>query len=462
MKDKSKKRKIIISVLIFVIALIILGWCLFNGIYEIKEVNGNSQININIVSLSQISTLLIGIFMISGLGFLFGKIKVKGISFGTAGVFLVAILFGYLFTLPFLREIPVLNSFYIENVDSTMNYYYSKVIANIGLVFFVSSIGFGAGPKFFNNLKTKGKKLIILVLSITLTSGILAFLFGLIPSIGPLFSVGLLAGANTTTPGFASAIEAAESIGASTELVKLGYAVAYPFGVINIVLFIQVLPKLLKVDVKKEAKNIHIESTSNEIENTKLYKIDRLGLSSIAISIFLGILLGSIKIPVTFKGYDGYCFSLGNTGGILFVSILMGHIKKVGKLSVEVDEKSINVLRELGLVFFLLGTGVAGGVSLVSEINKNGRMIIVYGILAALALSILPLVIGFIISRKVLKLNTVESLGSITGGRTSTPALGMLIETTGSSDVSSLYTSTYPMALVLVVLIPQIILSILL
>ena len=140
MKNKKGIIKWIILGMCIIFILCILLWCGYHGFTEIIHVEGGTYLKVNIVSLSNIGVLLIGIFLIASLGYLFGRIKVKGISFGTAGVFLVALLFGYLFTQPILKNIPILENFYIENTESSLNLYYSKIIQNLGLVFFVSSV----------------------------------------------------------------------------------------------------------------------------------------------------------------------------------------------------------------------------------------------------------------------------------------------------------------------------------
>ena len=74
---------------------------------------------------STTTALLAGIFVVAALGYLLGSVSIKGISLGTAGVFLVAILFGYLCTLPGLAEIPVLSSFFMADSSANLNGYYS-------------------------------------------------------------------------------------------------------------------------------------------------------------------------------------------------------------------------------------------------------------------------------------------------------------------------------------------------
>ena len=87
----------------------------------------------NLIKLGGTPTVLCGAFIICLLGYAIGSIKVKGVELGTAGVFLMALLFGYLFTLPGLKDIPVLGSFYIESAKSSAVTSY-KFIESIGLV----------------------------------------------------------------------------------------------------------------------------------------------------------------------------------------------------------------------------------------------------------------------------------------------------------------------------------------
>ncbi|MBO5889138.1 MAG: permease, partial [Clostridia bacterium] len=76
-------------------------------------------------------------------------------------------------------------------------------------------------------------------------------------------------------------------------------------------------------------------------------------------------------------------------------------------------------------------------------------------------MTIVPMIVGFFLSKYLMKLPLLNSLGSITGGMTSTPALGTLINTAKTEDVASAYASTYPIALVLVVLACQLMITLL-
>lgn len=437
---------------------------------------------------------LLGAFLIACLGYLLGAIKIKGISLGTAGVFLIAIAFGCIFSIDGLKEIDGLRGFYLTNTSSY------KMISNIGLILFVTAVGFVAGPKFFRDLKKNATSYVLLGIVIVVSGLLVAVAFAFIPGIGSEFSAGILSGALTSTPGFSAANEAATSKGVETTMVSLGHAIAYPFGVVGVVLFVQIIPKILKADKNKEIELMHSErkeklfkrkkkssdavveeENQNEVsENTqeatpvsdekqevetmefaekveekkKLIEIDSFGFAPFSLAILLGVFLGSITIPITSKGYAGATFSLGNTGGPLIVALILGHFGRIGKISLKVPDKTLKVFRELGLMFFLIGAGVDGGYSLITKINAGNfdPMIILYGFIAGVLMTSIPMIAGFVVAKFGLKIPLYNNLGSVTGGMTSTPALGSLIAETGTEDVANAYAATYPIALILVVL----------
>ncbi len=452
-KTQNKKMRWLWIAIAVVLVAAIAVWCVINAM-DAKGVSSTLKV-------SNVTALLAGIFVIAALGYLLGSISIKGVSLGTAGVFLVAILFGYLFTLPGLADIPVLSSFFIKDSSAVLNTYYSKIIQNVGLVLFVASVGFIAGPNFFKNLKKNAKSFVLLGAVIILSGAAAAVVFALIPGIGPEFSVGVLSGALTTTPGFSAALEAAESVGHATDIITLGHAIAYPFGVIGVVLFVQLMPKFLKADMQKERELLKLSATEEKKETGKLFCCDPFGLTPFALAVICGLLLGSVNIPLSAQGYAGPCFSLGTTGGTLIMCLIFGHFGHFGKLSLQVPEATAKVFREFGLMLFLIGAGVSGGVSLVSEISKSelGAMIVVYGLIGGALMTLAPMIIGFIFAKFVLRLSLLNSLGSITGGMTSTPALGTLINTAKTDDVAGAYASTYPIALVLIVLASQLIIT---
>ncbi|WP_300727931.1 aspartate:alanine exchanger family transporter [uncultured Bacteroides sp.] len=170
------------------------------------------------------------VFLIVALGFMLGRIKVAGLSLDVSAVIFIALAFGHWgVTIP-------------------------KELGNFGLVLFIFTIGIQAGPGFFHSFRSKGKTLILITLLIVasacLTGIAMKYLFGIdTPSV-----VGLIAGALTSTPGLAVAIDSTQS-----PLASIAYGIAYPFGVIGVILFVKLLPKILHIDLEKEARQLEAE-----------------------------------------------------------------------------------------------------------------------------------------------------------------------------------------------------------
>ena len=416
----------------------------------------------NLINPGSVAVVLMGVFFITFLGYCLGRISIKGVSLGTAGVFLMALLFGYLFTLPGLKDVPVLSKFYIADASAPAIDKYG-FIGDIGLVLFVTAVGSIAGPNFFRDLKKNAKTYIPMGAIIIAIGAIAAAAFAMIPGIGSSFASGVLSGALTSTPAFSAAKEIA---GDEAAMVSLGQAISYPFGVVGVVLFVQIMPKMLKANMEKERALIAVSAKAKTVAETaenkstkKRFDIDSYGLAAFGVAVVLGLLLGSVKIPLTSKGYDGSCFSLGMTGGPLIMALILAHFGHIGPMNMRANTQVLKIFREFGLVLFLLGAGVEGGVQLVEQIQNSqyGIMIVVYGFIAGMLITLIPMVVGYIFARKICKLPLLSTLGSITGGMTSTPALGTLISVAGTDDVAGAYASTYPIALVLVVFACQII-----
>jgi len=420
----------------------------------------------NLINLGTTPTVLLMAFFVCFVGYALGAIHVKGLNLGTAGVFLFALLFGYLCTLPGLKEIPVLNKFYMADAadPKIANF---KFISNIGLVLFVTSVGSIAGPKFFRDLKANAKTYVPMGILIIIIGALVTVLFSLIPGIGPAYATGILSGALTSTPAFSAAKDTVAELAADqVGLVVLGQAVAYPFGVIGVVLFVQIMPRLVKADMEKERTLISAAAAAaaeKKVEK-KRFALDDFGFAAFGLALVFGLLLGSIKIPLSAKGYEGPCFSLGTTGGPLIMSLILAHFGHIGPISMKTDTHALKSFREFGLMLFLLGAGMEGGVVLVQQISQSelGAMLVVYGFLAGAVITVIPMVVGYLFAKYVCKLPLLSNLGSITGGMTSTPALGTLISTAGTEDVAGAYAATYPIALVLVVLAAQLINSLML
>lgn len=384
--------------------------------------------------------LMLSVFAIAAFGYILGRITIKGISLGTAGVFVIALIYGGFFGVFFNSK------FVIEEVNYASQAL--KIVENLGLVFFVTSVGFIAGPNFFKNMKKNFKSYVLLGLVIILSGGIAAIaciLIGRVLESGTdpkqltAIITGLLSGSLTSTPAFSATKEAVAA--QYQDAVTVGYGIAYLFGVIGVVLFVQLMPRIVHADMAEEVRKItHVETGDVAKFKGKLLEFDDFGFTPFAAAAVLSILIGSVR----FFGF----FSLTTTGGTLLISLVFGHFGHVGRADLMPSKKVLETFRELGLMVFLIGAGVSGGMSFVRYFRP---IYFVYGVV----MTLLPMVLGYLVAKYVLKLNLLNILGSITGGMTSTPALGTLIHVAGTSNVASAYAATYPIALIAVVLVTQ-------
>lgn len=179
----------------------------------------------------------------------------------------------------------------------------------------------------------------------------------------------------------------------------------------------------------------------------KLIDIDDMGFFAFGLAIVLGIILAKITIPLPGGGE----FALGTSGGPLIAGLVLGHFGHAGPVNLKIEKRILECMREFGLAMFLLGAGVEAGAGFVEILKEQGFMLFIYGAL----MTLIPMLIGYFFAAKILKLSVFNTLGSICGGMTSTPALGTLIRVTGTDDVASAYAATYPVALVMVVLASQ-------
>ena len=151
---------------------------------------------------------------------------------------------------------------------------------------------------------------------------------------------------------------------------------------VGVVLFVQLVPKLLKANMADEvAKLTKANSGETRKELTGLVEIDNFGFAPFAIAVLCGIIVGGIKIPMGNSN-----FSLGTTGGPLIMALILAHFGHIGPLNMRVNVQVLKIFREFGLVLFLLGAGVEGGVQLVQQIQNSeyGLMIVLYGFIAGI------------------------------------------------------------------------------
>ena len=191
------------------------------------------------------STIVLYSFVIA-LGVYLGKLKFFGISLGVTFVLFVGILMGHFG--------------YIVNHDVL------HFIREFGLILFIFSIGLQVGPGFFSSFKKGGIKLNgLAVLGILLNVAIVLCIYFFEDgktSIDAL--VGVMSGAVTNTPGLAAAQQSATATQADT--MAMGYAAAYPLGVVGIILSILIIKAIFRINVKDEIKEIEEEQENSQLK----------------------------------------------------------------------------------------------------------------------------------------------------------------------------------------------------
>lgn len=230
--------------------------------------------------------------------------------------------------------------------------------------------------------------------------------------------------------------------------VGVGHSIGYPFGVLFLILGINVIPKIFGFDVEEEKKKYFAQKAIDIKNNEKLaastmpeVPMDFVGFSLAA---FLGYVLGSIKI---YMGPLGM-FSLGSTGGAILVSLGLGSIGKVGPVNFRMNSTVLGKMRTYFLSVFLAGTGLNYGFRVIDAITGSGYMIVIISSLVA----ILSVLFGFLLGRYAFHINWTLLSGAITGGMTSAPGLGAAVDALECDEPAVSYGATQPLATLFMVI----------
>ncbi len=179
-------------------------------------------------------TEIIVLFAVIAVGLLFGRLRLAGVSLGTSGVIFSALAAGYL------------------------GYGVPGGVGTIGLVLFAYGVGITAGPGFFASFRQQGKKFAVLALVLVALAAAVTWILALLFDLPPDLAAGMFAGALTSTPGLAAVME---SLPAGSQA-PVGYGIAYAFGVLGVVLFVQLLPRVLSIDLDELGRSLAAKNSS--------------------------------------------------------------------------------------------------------------------------------------------------------------------------------------------------------
>ena len=361
------------------------------------------------------------------LGLLLGKIKVKGITLGITWVLFVGI--------------------GLSAVGVACNHDMLHIIKEFGLILFVTAVGLQVGPGFFRSFKKGGLAMNIMALvNVALGVGI-TVIIAKMANQELTDMAGVYTGAITNTPGLSAAQQAVGDLGieGASEKLAAGYAMAYPLAVVGMIVSCLLLRWFCRIDLKKEpTEEIQSNQNNQSTPNSTSSKKGGILLIPIFIIIALGIVLGSIPIPVGMKAP----VKLGLAGGPLVVALIAGWlgVKKGWYTTDFTDGQGVHMLREVGIALFLAGVGLGAGQAFVATVQTH-YMWVVDGVI----ITMVPPILVTLFGRLVLHLNYYTLMGFIGGSHTDPPTLAFAnnVAPEGCKLPNTGYATVYPLTMFL-------------
>lgn len=331
-------------------------------------------------------------------GLLLGKIKVKGVSLGITWVLFVGIL--------------------ISALGVTLNHNMLHVIKEFGLILFVVAVGLQVGPSFFRSFKKGGLAMNLMALVNVALGVLITYVIAKVAHQDLADMAGVYTGAITNTPGLSAAQQSVSDMGidGAADRLAAGYAVAYPLAVVGLIMTCILLRPLCRIDLKKEPSTEDSLESQATKQATPISQRHKVNLIPIFVIIAIGIIVGSIPIPIGMKAP----VKLGLAGGPLVVSIIGSWLGvRRGWFTTEfTDSHGVWMLREVGIALFLAGVGLGAGSQFVTTVQEH-YMWVVYGIV----ITMVPPVLMGLFGRLVLKMNYYTLMGFIGGSHTDPPTL---------------------------------------
>jgi len=196
---------------------------------------------------------LLLLFVVAAIGYLLGRIKIGGSSLGVAAVLFVGLAIG--------------------SLDPNLKL--PELIYQLGLVLFVYTIGLSSGPGFVASFQRKGLRDNLLVVGVLLLALALVLAATFLLHLKPTLATGLFAGSLTNTPALAGVLDYIKTYAPSAQLDALlaepvvGYSIVYPMGVVGMILAIQLLQRLWRIDYKAEGQRV--KEMYNVTANVRLH-----------------------------------------------------------------------------------------------------------------------------------------------------------------------------------------------
>ena len=396
------------------------------------------------------------IFLASVTGILLGQLKIGIFKLGKSGSLFSGLLIGwlvyYLYALPYVdaAEMPGFAQRILERGVVSQDYF------NISLILFIAASALLAAKGFGFIIKKYGIRFLFLGFFMTFVGAVLSYIAVILFSSQDPFAVaGTYNGALTSSVGLAAALEVVGIYPAAGSMVGFGYAVGYAPGVVMVILLIQTCPSLFRLNLENERKLFLDDLRASGIETegeTCGMSLDMLSFGLVCLG---GFMVGSIEI---YLGPTLGYISLGMTGGIVITALVLGYIGRIGAITFRFSDNMLEVVREIGMMFFLAVVGLRSGYDTLVSLTGAGLTLV----LISSATATITVLAGYIVGRYVFKINWFMLAGAICGGMTSTPGLSAAIDTYKNNQIAAGYGAAYPTALLGMIIFNKLVFNILL
>ena len=279
-----------------------------------------------------VAQAVLALCIVAAVGLALGNLGFRGIRLGAAGVLFVGIFFGQL-GLHFDERIL-------------------EFVRDFGLILFVYTIGLQVGPSFISSLRRQGLQLNVLAAGVVLTGGLIAVCLRVVFRLSIPVVAGIFSGATTNTPSLAAAQAVLQGFkgqsSSNTDLLGMAYAVAYPFGIIGIIITMLLIRNIFHIDPEAEAiaKDIEAEPDDRTPDYMDLDvtnpSVDGLALRDVPFVLESGIVFsrlysnGSVNVPG-----DDSVIHLGDVVRVVGPKTKLIEFEKVIGLKSAIDLKTV-------------------------------------------------------------------------------------------------------------------------
>lgn len=426
------------------------------------------------------------LFLTIVIGSVTARIRIRGVALGPAMLLFTGILISCLVG-RYADSLTAADALYETARKLVADSIVPSSVQNLFMIFFMSAVGLAGGRELVPILRKYGIRFLGLAVLVTTFGMLGTYAMGVATrSYNPYELSGVFSGALSSTPGVTAALSAAadrsvaeiasyrdlperkkagirsvagepdadgefsadqraEYLRRVQTYVAIGYTVTFPFGNLLVLIAINLIPLLFRIDIEREKTLYEAElrrivgpaASESPAEN------DRRGAAGVGVSYFFVLLVGQLLGGVRFGS-----FTLSGTGGVLLAALFFGALRKLPGMSFRFGHGFLKTIRDVGVSGVLSCIGLRLGYVALQAITGTQVLLALW----AIAIGGSAMMLGFFAGRYVFRLNWMILSGALSGATTNTSGLGVAIDATGSDHPSIGYAATYPFAVIMKVM----------